>query len=68
MEKEELFNKPAQIYNVGMPLDHQSPHVVVKKGQKKVYYNSLGNVTALVCVNAAGQAMPHYIIFEENIL
>ena len=67
MEKEGLLNKPAQIYNfdeVGMPLDHRSPRVVVKKGQKKVRYRSSGNksqVTAVACVNAAGSyATLHY--------
>ena len=74
MEKEGLFDKPAQIYNfdeVGMPLDHRSPRVIVKKGQKKVRYRSSGNksqVTALVCVNAAGSAMPPYIIFDAKNL
>ena len=74
MEKEGLLNKLAQIYNfdeVGMPLDHRTPRVVVKKGQKKVRYRSSGNksqVTALVCVNAAGSAMPPYIIFDAKNL
>ena len=74
LEKEGLLNKPAQIYNfddVDMPLDHRSPHVVVKKGQKKVRYCSSGNksqVTAVACVNAAGSAMPPYIIFDAKNL
>ena len=74
MEREGLLDKPAQIYNfdeVGMPLDHRSPRVVVKKGQKKVHYRSSGNksqVTAVVCVNAAGSAMPPYIIFDAKNL
>ena len=74
MEKEGLLDKPAQIYNfdeVGMPLDHRSPRVVVKKGQKKVRYRSSGNksqITAVACVNAAGSAMPPYIIFDAKNL
>ena len=74
MEEEGLLNKPAQIYNfdeVGMPLDHQLPRDVVKKGQKKVHYRSSGNksqVTAVACVDAAGSAMPPYIIFDAKIL
>ena len=34
MEEYDLMDKPSQIYNfgeVGMPLDHRPPHVVVKK-------------------------------------
>lgn len=74
MEKEGLLDKPAQLYNfdeVGMPLDHQSPCILVKKGQKKVHYRSSGNksqVTAVVSVNAAGSAMPPYTIFDAKNL
>lgn len=74
MEKEGLLDKPAQLYNfdeVGMPLDHRSPRILVKKGQKKVRYRSSGNksqVTAVVSVNAAGSAMPPYIIFDAKNL
>ena len=35
----DLGCKPAQIYNMdetGIPLDHRSPRVLAKKGQKKV--------------------------------
>ena len=71
METEGLLTKIYNFDEVGMPLDHQAPHIVGKKGQKKVCYCSLGNksqITALVCVNAAGNAMPPYIIFDAKSL
>ena len=39
LEEHEQFNKPSRIYNIdesGIHLDHCPPHVVVKKGQRKV--------------------------------
>ena len=54
-----------------MPLDHQSPCILVKKDQKKVHYCSSekkSQVTAVVCVNATGSAMPPYIIFDAKNL
>ena len=52
LEKEGLLDKPAQLYNfdeVGMPLDHLSPCVLVKKGQKKVWEKESN-----YCKNTAG--------------
>ena len=74
LEEHELFDKPAQIYNVdesGMPLDHRPPRVVVKKGQRKVCYRTSGNksqVTVVGCVNAAGSALPPFVIFDAKSL
>jgi len=51
-----LIDKPGQIYNVdesGMPLDHRSPHVIARKGQRKVRYCTSGNklqITIVVCM------------------
>ena len=59
LEEHELFNKPAQIFNVDeseMPLDHHPPCVVVKKGQRKVRYRTFGNksqVTVVGCVKCS---------------
>ena len=56
----DLIDKSGQIYNVdesGMPLEHRSPHVVAKKGQRKVRYCTSGNksqVTIVACVYAIG--------------
>ena len=60
LDEHALLEKPAQIYNVdelGIPLDHCPPHVVVKMGQRKVCYCTAGNknqVTVVGCINAAG--------------
>ena len=68
----DLMNKPGQIFNVdesGMPLEHRSPKVVAKKGQKKVRYCTSGNksqVTVVGCINAIGQALPPFIIFNAQ--
>ena len=54
-----------------MPLDHHSPHVLARKGQKKVRYCSTGNkshITIVVCINAIGQALPPFIIFDAKNL
>ena len=68
-----LMDKPGQIYNVdesGMPL-HCSPRVLAKKGPRKVRYCSSGNksqVTVVACVNAIGQCLPPFIIFDAKNL
>ena len=64
-----LLENPAQIYNVdelGIPLDHCPPHVVVKMGQRKIRYHTAGNknqVTVVRCINAAGLALHPFVIF-----
>ena len=55
-----LKDKPSQIYNMdetGVPLDHHSPCVLARKGQKKLKYCSTGNkpqITVVGCINATG--------------
>jgi len=72
LEENDLTNKPSQIYNVdesGVPLDHRSPYVLTKKGQKKVRYISSGNkaqITVVGCINASGQAIPPFIVFDAK--
>ena len=69
-----LGTKPGQIYNMdetGIPLDHRSPRVLAKKGQKKVRYCSTGNksqVTVVGCINAVGQALPPFVVFDAKNL
>ena len=48
-----------------MHLDQRSPHVV-KKAKRKVLYRSSGNKNQVTCVNAAGNAMPPYVIFDAK--
>ena len=69
-----LLNKPAQIYNVdetGMAYEHRPPKVVTLKGQKKVKSRTSGNkaqTTVVACVNAIGQAIPPYVIYNAKTL
>ena len=49
----------------GVPLDHRTPRVLTRKGQKKVRYCSTGNksqITVVGCINATGQALPPFIV------
>ena len=70
----DLMDKPGQIYNVdesGMPLEHRSPRVLVKKGQRKVRYCTSGNksqVTVVACINATGHCLPPFIIYDAKNL
>ena len=55
----------------GVPLDHWSPYVLTKKGQKKVRHVLFGNkaqITVVGCINAPGQAIPPFIVFDAKIL
>jgi len=73
-DEHKLLNKPENIYNVdetGMPLDHPAPCILAKKGQKKVQYATSGNnsqVTVVGCINAVGQALPPFVIFDAKNL
>ena len=54
-----------------MPLEQQSPRVVARKGKKKVRYCTSGNksqITIVGCINAIGQAMPPFIIYDAKNL
>ena len=69
LEKYDLFDKPAQIYNCdesGMPLEHSMPKTVALRGTKKVRQRSSGNktqISVLGCVSATGQTLPPMVIF-----
>ena len=74
LDENKLEDKPGQIYNMdesGIPLDHCSPFVLARKGQKKVRCSSTGNksqITVVGCINATGQALPPFIVFDAKIL
>ena len=74
LEENDLMDRPCQIYNVdesGMPLEQRPPRLLVKRGQRKVRYRTSGNksqVTVVGCVNAAGNAMPPFVIFNAKRL
>ena len=69
-----LLDKPSQLYDVdetGMPLDHKLPKLVAHKGQKKVRSKTSGNksqITVIACVNATGQTIPPFVIFDAKML
>jgi len=70
IEKYNLTDKPAQIYNCdesGMPLDHKLPKTITLKGVKKVRQITTGNktqITILGCVSATGQTIPPMVVFS----
>jgi len=74
LEKNSLMDKPGQIFNMdesGIPLDHRSPYVLTRRGTKKVRYCSSGNkgqVTVVGCINAMGQALPPFVVFDAKNL
>ena len=74
LDKNELMDSPAQIYNVdetGMPLDHRPPKIITKKGQKKIRYRTTRNkyqITVIGCISATGQAIPPFVIFDAKSL
>ena len=73
LDENELQHKPGQIYNMdesGVPLDHRSPRVLARKGQKKIRYCSTGNkpqTTVVGCINAIGQAHPHSLCSNQEL-
>ena len=74
MEHNDLLDKPECIYNVdesGVPLEHRSPLVIARRGQRKVCYCTSGNksqVTVVACIKATGQCMQPFIIFDAKNL
>ena len=74
LTENELLDSPSRIYNVdetGIALDGHAPRVVAKRGQKKVRYRTTGNkkqVTVIACMNANGQCIPPFVIFDVKRL
>jgi len=68
MVEHDLMDKLELVYNVGMLLEQQSPRVVARKGKKKVRYCTSGNKSQTIvgCINAIGQAMPPFIIYDAK--
>ena len=69
-----IFNDPHCIYNLdetGMPLNPKSLKVVDAVGSKNPSYitgQTKQQVTVLACTNAAGTALPPFIIFDRQTL
>ena len=74
LKDNQLIDSPARIYNVnetGISLDSHAPKVVAKRSQKKVRYRTSGNksqITVMACVNASGQCIPPFVIFDAKLL
>jgi len=67
----DILDKPERIYNCdesGMAMDKMTSKVIVQRKSKQAYSESKGNrdhITVHVCVSAAGQPLPPFIIFEK---
>jgi len=71
LKEHDLMNCLGQIYSVDetvVPLDHKPPNVIVKGRQKKVCYRISNKKQIIIdgCINAAGQAIPPYVIFDAK--
>ena len=61
LDENKLEDKPLQIYNMdesGIPLDHHSPCVLARKGQKKSTGNK-SQITIVGCINVTGFEKSH---------
>ena len=71
-QENNLFNSPAQIYNVdetGIPLYPKAPNIVAKIGTKKLRYRSTERkcqITVVACASAAGQVLPPTVLFDAK--
>ena len=74
LQENDLMDKPGQIYNMdetGLPLDPKPPRTVHLKGSKRALACTSGGksqITAVGCVNAAGQAMPPMVIWDRKTM
>ena len=61
MLKDVQLDTPAQIYNIQetkMPLDHRGPE------HKKKVSGNCNQITVIACVDAIGQVIPPFVIFD----
>ncbi len=69
-----ILDKPKQIFNcdeTGMPLAPKAPKIVTERGTKNpscVTSSTKSQVTVLCCVNAAGDCIPPFVIFDRKNL
>ena len=74
LEENELIGAPGQVYNMdetGLPLDPKPPKTVHLKGVRNAIACTSGGksqITAVGCVNAAGQALPPMIIWDRKTM
>ena len=69
-----ILDNPSKIYNcdeTGMPLNPKPLKGVCQKGMKDPSHitgNSKAQISILACTNAAGYALPPYVIFDQKTL
>ena len=72
LQKNNLNETPAQIYNldeIGVAFEHQN--VLTLKGQKMFKCHTSGSkkqTSVVACVNAIGQAIPPFVIYDAKAL
>ena len=70
----EIFDSPSRMFNcdeTGLPLAPKSEKVVDKVGSKNPSFmsgSSKSQITVLACTNAAGYAIPPFVIFKRKSL
>ena len=74
LAENDLVGKPGQIYNMdesGFPLDPKPPKTIHQKGTRKALVCTSGGkaqITAVGCVNAAGQAIPPFVVWDRKTM
>lgn len=74
LKDNDLLGVPSQIFNcdeTGLPLQPKAPKVIEEVGVRNpchITSNTKSQVTVLGCVNAAGFALPPYVIFDRKTL
>ena len=74
LQENNLKESPAQIYNVdetGVEFEYRPKNVLTLKGQKKIKCRTSGNkkqTTVVACINAIGQAIPPFVIYDAKTL
>ena len=74
LEKNNLNDKPAQIFNcdeTGMPLNPKASKIISQRGDKNpaaIGGNTKTQITVLACVSASGNAMPPMVVWGRKVL
>ena len=74
LQENNLEESPAQVYNVdemSLESEHRPKNAITLKGQKTIKCHTPGNkkqATVVACVNAIGQAIPPFVIYDAKTL
>jgi len=69
LEDNDLMDKPSQIYNAdesGVPPAAICLKKKVKKKVRRVSFGNKAQITVVGCINASGQAIPPFIVFDAK--